>query len=259
MRKTPEPIAAFITDHYLEYTNDELIEQIRKRFGAEYTYAGIKSFKDRRHLIGGPRKEVPSKVYPPEVQEYIKAHYKGTGRQQMCDQLKEKFGIEYRPSQIKGFYARFHLDSGINGYFLKGQESHNKGKKLTPEEYKRLSKTMFKKGNAPHNALPVGSEIKRDGYWWVKTAEPATWEQKHRLLWQQVNGPIPEGMIIAFKDGDSENITIENLFMLTKSEHTAMNRWGYRSQDPDITEAGLAVIKLKQAIIDKKKERRAKK
>ena len=42
-------------------------------------------------------------------------------------------------------------------------------------------------------------------------AEPRTFKAKHRLLWEQHYGPIPEGVNIVFIDGNPDNITIENL------------------------------------------------
>ena len=41
----------------------------------------------------------------------------------------------------------------------------------------------------------------------------------HRLIWQVVNGPIPEGMVIDHIDGDPGNNLIENLRLCTSSEN----------------------------------------
>lgn len=104
--------------------------------------------------------------------------------------------------------------------FHKGHVPDNKGKKMSPEMYTKAAPTMFKKGSVPPNHREVGSErITRDGYVEVKVAEGMfQWRLKHRLLWEEHNGPIPAGCNIQFKDGNRLNVTIENLYLITRSE-----------------------------------------
>jgi hypothetical protein len=186
-----------------------------------------------------------SGLYPPEVREYIKAHVKGTGPLEMSRKVNSEFGTSYTVGQMKSYYGNHGLASGVDGRFQKGHTPANKGVKMPQETYRKLERTMFKKGGIPPNALPVGAEVVTvDGYIRVKTAEPNVWEFKHRLVWQQYKGEIPKGMIINFKDGNPANTDIGNLVMLTRSEHLELTRRGYRSQDPLITGAGVATIKL---------------
>jgi hypothetical protein len=113
--------------------------------------------------------------------------------------------------------------------FKKGQASHNKGKKqveyMTPEGMQRSRKTCFKKGNLPKNHRPVGSEriVKKGGYIEVKTAEPKTWRLKHRIVWEQNNGPIPKGANIQFRDGNPQNCSIDNLYLITRDRQMIAN------------------------------------
>jgi len=41
----------------------------------------------------------------------------------------------------------------------------------------------------------------------------------HRWLWEQANGPIPEGGVIHHRDGDNQNNALGNLQLVTESEH----------------------------------------
>ena len=92
-----------------------------------------------------------------------------------------------------------------------------------------MAETQFKKGNRPHNALPIGTElVKDDGYLWVKLAEPNVWKQKHRLIWEEHNGPIPEGGLVVFRDGDRMNTDISNLALIDKSVNARLNHMGIR-------------------------------
>lgn len=78
---------------------------------------------------------------------------------------------------------------------------------------------MFKKGNVPHNHREVGSErINVDGYIEVKVAEPGKWMVKHRIIWEQHNGPIPPGYNVQFKNHNPLDCRIDNLYLISKSE-----------------------------------------
>lgn len=103
--------------------------------------------------------------------------------------------------------------------FTKGHVPQNKGKKMSPEVYAKAAPTMFKKGSTPVNHREVGSErVNVDGYVEIKVAEPNKWRPKHRVLWEQVNGEIPAGMNVQFKNGDSKDVRIENLYIISRAE-----------------------------------------
>ena len=258
MRRTPAEIEDFIRANYLSMDLQELTDRINETFGTDYSYKAISSLKKSRGLKGAPKKKVYSDVFPKEVCDFIKANYKGRTYWEMIGLLKEYFGREYKPAQIKAFYGSRHLNSGMTGRFKKGQPSYNKGKKMPPEVYERAKATMFKKGMRPHNAANVGDEAlttDRSGkqYIKVKVAEPNKWEFKHKLVWRQERGPIPKGGMISFRDGDTQNCSIENLFLETHQEHIEMNRRGYRSSIPELTDVGLNVARLRIATQKRRK------
>lgn len=102
--------------------------------------------------------------------------------------------------------------------FQKGIKSWNKGMKglqIGGVE------TQFKKGQTPHNIKPIGYRSLRDGYL-VEKMEKG-FEFVHVLLWKQHNGEIPKGMFVVFKDRNKNNITIDNLEIITRVEHMRRN------------------------------------
>lgn len=103
--------------------------------------------------------------------------------------------------------------------FKKGSVPVNKGQKISPEIYEKIKGTMFQKGHVPQNHREVGSErVNVDGYVEIKIAEPNKWRQKHRVVWEQHNGTIPKGMNIQFKNHNTQDCRIENLYMISKAE-----------------------------------------
>ena len=106
--------------------------------------------------------------------------------------------------------------------FKKGSVPPNKGKKMSPEVYEKVKETMFKKGNSPINHREVGSErINVDGYIEIKVAEPNRWRLKHRFIWEQVNGEIPKGYNVQFKNHNRQDCRIENLYLICRADQIA--------------------------------------
>ena len=106
--------------------------------------------------------------------------------------------------------------------FNKGYVPPNKGKKMSPEVYEKVKETMFKKGHSPVNHREVGSErINVDGYIEIKVAEPNRWRLKHRIIWEQVNGKIPKGYNVQFKNHNPQDCRIENLYLICRADQIA--------------------------------------
>lgn len=112
-------------------------------------------------------------------------------------------------------------NGSVTSRFKPGNVPANKGKRMSEETYRFCKKTMFKPGNKPHNAMPIGSErITKDGYIEVRTDCPGyrKWKLKHRIIWEQINGKIPNGYNVQFKDGNRKNCDINNLYLISRKE-----------------------------------------
>jgi hypothetical protein len=73
------------------------------------------------------------------------------------------------------------------------------------------------------NAAPIGTirRAGRQGYQFIKVKPggwPNAWRRLHHVEWETANGPIPDGYVIAFRDGNVENIDIDNLELVHKDE-----------------------------------------
>jgi HNH endonuclease len=112
---------------------------------------------------------------------------------------------------------------GPKNQFKKGHPPFNKGCKLNPEHYEKMSKTFFKKGHTPKNLQHEGHErVSVDGYIEVRI-RAGKYALKHRVVWEQHHGKIPPKMNIVFKDGNKMNTDISNLEMITRKELMARN------------------------------------
>jgi hypothetical protein len=101
----------------------------------------------------------------------------------------------------------------------------NKGVRSPGYAPGRMAETQFKKGQMPHTWKPIGSmRHDDDGYLQVKVSgtgyPPRDWRQVHRLLWEELHGPLPSPNThaLVFKDGDKTNIMDANLELITRAE-----------------------------------------
>lgn len=232
----------------------KLTEAFNERFGRNAGPKAVQSIA-RRHgaqngLHGGNRngKGVYVSKYwkNPEVREFVEKHHAGMRLKEMARILTEMTGTEYTPLIVKGHYARHHFKTGLPNKFQVGNVPPNKGKKI---ENPVPCAAWFKKGNDPHNRLAVGTEVlDTEGYWRRKIADPNEWVYVHRYTWEQVNGPIPEGMCIIFADGNKGNCDISNLRLISRNELGTMSQNKLFTENAELTDIGLSIARLKIAM-----------
>jgi hypothetical protein len=135
--------------------------------------------------------------------------------------------------------------------FKKGMTPWNKGKKGTGG----WEPTQFKKGKMPWNYKPVGTErINTDGYVEIKIADPKTWKGKHIIIWEEANGPVPKGHVLIFADGNQQNVTVENLLLVSRRELAVMNKRGLISGDSELTKTGVVIADIYLKIGERKRK-----
>lgn len=165
----------------------------------------------------------------------------------MAKSLGIKKSPEFLASEASGRISAERNERGNPTRFYKGMTPWSKGTKGVCGQHPNSRRTQFKSGSKPHNSVPVGTEIvSTDGYKKVKVAEPNVWELVHRRNWEKLNGLIPRGMMIRFIDGDRMNCSIENLMLVTRTEHALYNsQWDFPAE---IVPAMAALAELKREI-----------
>jgi hypothetical protein len=186
---------------------------------------------------------IKSKLFTPEMISFMCNGYKELSRSALHLAVNEQFGTEFKESQIRSFLKNNGIKSGRTGCFEKGNIPHPNARPKGP------NKTSFAKGNKPHNWKPVGSErVSKDGYLEVKTAEPRTWEFKHRLVYIEHFGAVPESHIVCFKDNDRLNCSPDNLVLTSRAESVVINRMQLGNVPAELKETVSHLARLKIAI-----------
>lgn len=254
-----EEMKNYIADNCKGKTIMDLQEKFNNRFNTNITYQAMKSYLSGHKLKVGRRKEQHRK-YKDEHIEFVKNNVKGITLKELTSRFNKEFNMNASESAISNLKAKYNLQSGIvGGRFEKGHVPANKGKKgyMTHEQYEKCKATMFKKGNVPANARSIGSErLDKNGYILIKMQDGhkhKNWIRKHRYLYEQAHGKIPEGHKVIFADGNNRNFDLDNLILVSDAEELIMNRNKLFKQDKHLTKAGVAVAKVINKV-NKRKE-----
>jgi hypothetical protein len=191
--------------------------------------------------------------YTQEQKEFIGCICEGLTVDEILEKFIERFGVEVTKKSIKGIMYRNNLKNHMQGFetrFKKEHDPWNKGKKglfLGGEE------GWFQKGNQPPSYKPVGSEVIAEGTVLIKIAEPNVWVKKHRYIWEQAHGPIPDGMVVRFADGNKMNVTLDNLLLVSRRVCTSVVKRKMEQEDPDLNMTAHKLAELELTIKDIKK------
>lgn len=262
MWKWPEEVVEWLRNNVQGRTTRELTQLINQqgfdeRYGIVFTEAIIKNAKNRYHLKSGTLGGHPkgySQKYPEGMETFIRSIAAGKSTEELVAAVNDRYGEgTIALNQMRAYKKNHRINTGLDGRFKPGCVPPNKGKKMTPEQYAKAAPTMFKKGNVPANHMEVGEYTHTsDGYLIQKVRENGTQRERfefvHRRVWEDHNGPIPEGKIVSFLDGDKDNCSIENLVLLDNEENLELNRSKLRFDTAEFTEAGVTVAKAKVAV-----------
>jgi hypothetical protein len=132
------------------------------------------------------------------------------------------------------------------GRFLPGHSPHNAGRRGVTGVQEGCRATQFKPGRPAHEARnyqPIGSlRVTKDGYLERKVTDDhpvptRRWTAVHRLVWEEVNGPVPPGHIVVFKPGcrtiEVEQITPDRLECITRAENCRRNSF-WNNYPPEV-------------------------
>lgn len=175
-------------------------------------------------------------------------------------------GLKKSPEYMREIHGRHIAKIGADARFKPGQTPWNKGIPGSTGNHPNTKRTQFKPGRSPEEARnyqPIGSlRICNDGILQRKiTDDPALypsrrWVAVHRLVWEEVNGPMPKGYVVVFKPGmastDPDEITIDRVELITRAE--LMRRNTRHNLPPEIN--ALIAVKARLTRVINEREKR---
>jgi len=243
----------FLRSGYATMSIQGLTPAFNAQFCQTKTKGQIKAALNNHRITCG-RKHVEriftAHLYTSEQVNFLKENYKGRSVVELTVLFNSHFGTDKTPRQIKTFVHNRGIVSGRTGRFEKGSQPWNTGTKGAT----RANVTSFKKGEVPKNLKPLGTEriCQKEGFVLIKVPErnpytgaPTRYKHKHVYVWEQNYGSVPEGKVVAFRDGDKLNCEPENLMLITRAELLHLNQANYKTAPAELKPSLLALAKLK--------------
>lgn len=175
------------------------------------------------------------KKFTTDEDTFLRANYCSIPAKRMAKMLGRSEGTARQRMKVLGITVppeiilQFKRDSWIK----KGDTPKNKGKKqadfMTAEAIERTKATRFQKGNLPHNTSEKDGDIsvRRDTktgieYLYIRVSL-GNWELLQRVNYRKCIGPIPDGHVVIFKDGNQANCCPTNLELISQQENMLRN------------------------------------
>lgn len=202
----------------------------------------------RMHYANTPTAKLASMLGRPVSAVYQRAL--GMGLRKSAEYLSGPHAARLNAADSRGAASRF----------PKGNEPWNKGRRW--DSGGRSHETRFRKGDLAGRAAelcaPIGTEVRDpDGYLKRKVADDRSapsrrnWRPVHLLLWEEHHGPVPPGCAVVFRNGDKDDIRIDNLELLTRAELMARN--SIHRYPPELKHAIRLTKKLRRTIAEQEK------
>lgn len=246
---------AWLADAFRQHRPAELAERFAARWGRQYAPSTLKRAAGLLGIRSGRPKGTPRgvlTVWTPEQIQFLRDWRPHETLASLTRRLNRAFGTDYSVAAVGGACKRNRIGAGDDGRFEPGEQPWNTGLKGY-QAGGRAPLHQFNRGHMPQTWVPIGTRVRSsDGYWKVKVSDSPGpgesrrgWQQQHRLIWEEAHGPQPRGTAIVFVDGDPDNLTLDNLEIVTRAELARLNQLGWRKL-PDVAtrRAFIAQVKL---------------
>ncbi len=197
----------FIKKHQAHITREEMTKMFNDAFGLSVSESKVASYAKRHGML----RVITPLIHKPEHLQYLKDNHGLLPRSQLTDKFNQHFGTSFTAKDIKTVCRRLGL----------------KMKKVR------------------RNYLPVGTVRQHGKFLCIKTEEPDVWESMHKYVYEQEHGPMPDGFIIMFADGDRHNVDIDNLVCVPHDASWIINKGGVAKTDnPELNRAVMLTASL---------------
>lgn len=183
-------------------------------------------------------------VFSPEAEDFI-IKLRDT---HSSVEITEMYNIEFKTMltvvQVKNFIGRrkIYMSEYINfSAFPKGHVPFNKGRPwdewLSEEKQERISSLTsvnLEKHRQKLLESTGGYHKDKDGYLQKNIRGTNKKIYKHREVWEAVNGKVPDGYMLVFRNGNREDCRLENLKLVKRAQTIQINKKGIKVNKENI-------------------------
>lgn len=244
----------FLHDQYQVLTGQQLRVAFNKRFHQDRSFKSIRScIRNHRMTCGNNmRKGHTQKIVSEKELAWLTEHYVDISVADIAAAFNKRFERDVTREQMKAAISRNKLKSGRTGCYPKGHVPDNKGLRRPGWAPGRMAETQFKVGPRMDLRLPFGHErTDKDGYILIKvdminphTGVRGYYVPKHKVIWEQANGRMPDNHVLTFIDDDRSKVELENLELISRGELCRRNKLRYLEAPPELRPSIKALAKL---------------
>lgn len=223
----------WLREHYPRMTDIHALQDEYERAhgwrpAAISLYNRARAIGVRKEPVDGRGTRAARSIYwskEPEMERWMLDHDHGQRTDELRREWRERWGFDLSRGQVNLFRA---------SHGTQTRRDHRGGRHPAPLYTEREGK---------------------DGYVVIKVRERAmvpmskdNWVLKHVWVWEQANGPLPEGHVVYFADGDKRNFSPENLVAVPQRVVALINSPGApRWHDAKSLRACVALAQVKSA------------
>lgn len=221
----------WLRNNYKKYTYEELTKNFNEEFNCNRALtaiskrcSGVLKLKDKPNV----RNDKKRNNWTSEAEiEYLRKNISEYTYKQLVEKLKEEFGRVIKLHALEELCRRHNIKRDI-----------------------------------PNN--PIGTEVRKHHKVYVKVSDSkrrknennfndnGNYMKKNRYLYRKHIGELSEDEVVIFLNGDNQDFRLENLHKVSKGTHGTMLLKGWRSENPDLTLAGVKWNELKNALKEDK-------
>lgn len=223
-------------------------EALRKKFNERYNENfKVTAFHYHTKRLG--LEKWKEHIYTSEQEAFLKENASLMTREELTDAFNKKFKAHVKCVAIEQHCWQRKYGRNTDGKFHKGSVPWEKTKGGREAYVKTIAggnRNSFKKGQEPHNKLPIGTESERCDETYIKTEHG--WKTKRRAAWELEKGSIPRGQKIISVDGDKYNTDIQNLRVVDNDTVVVLMSNDWLGKGGEIFDTGVAYAKLYNAL-----------
>lgn len=229
-----DPYKDWILENYKSYRNcPELIKALKDNFGLDK--ANEKSIKWWFDKKLGMTTIYGRNEFSKEEKEFIKKYYPDNGPEKTAEMINFVFNTNRTMYSVR--------DMANNKLGLRVSESFKK--ELSKSNHEKMMRAHIRESGS------VRKEVRKNDnrvYYKMKAAD-GRWKMAGIVIWEEANGPIPDGYRIIYLDGDNSNYSLDNMELVTnKLGYQVTTNKCYQTGNPEITKTLIKYYELRNAL-----------
>ena len=229
-----DPYKDWILENYKSYRNcPELVKALKDHFGLDK--ANEKSIKWWFDKKLGMTTIYGRHEFSDEEIDFIKKYYPDNGPEKTAEMLNEIFDTSRTAYSVRTL-ANGKLRLTVSGFFINELNKSNHEKMMAA--HVRESGSVRKDTRKSDNRV----------YYKMKAAD-GRWKMAGIVIWEEANGPIPDGYRLIYLDGDNSNYSLDNLYLATfRVAYQVVTNKCYKTGNPEITKSLIKYYELRNAL-----------